>query len=290
MCLVLLLGFLWGINWPAVKYLLTELEPFTIRAVAFPFASLLLAAFCKMTRQRLMPATRDWLPMIGTGLVLIFGFNVLSTFGQMLTEASRATIIAYTMPAITGVLAAVFLSEILTLRRLVSLGLGMLGLVVLASENFQDVVANPEGTVVMLLAALSWSIGNVALKARSWSIRPLPLTAWFFAISAVVCWPLAITLESPFAMSPPSPGVVAVWAYLIVGPMVICYAIWTSMVDRLPTTVAAISVLTAPVIGVISSALLIAEPLTWQKLVALALIVGSVLLTLKTGGRQQSQT
>lgn len=41
--LVLLIGVLWGANWPAVKFMLTELPPLTIRALAFPIAGLVLA-------------------------------------------------------------------------------------------------------------------------------------------------------------------------------------------------------------------------------------------------------
>lgn len=40
--LVLLIGVLWGLNWPAVKFMLTELPPLTIRALAFPIAGLVL--------------------------------------------------------------------------------------------------------------------------------------------------------------------------------------------------------------------------------------------------------
>jgi len=155
----------------------------------------------------------------------------------------------------------------------------MLGLAVLASEDFDALIKDPRGLVVMLAAALSWSIGNVLLKARQWSVSPLALTAWFFAVSAVVCVPLAWHFESPAEQSWPSLSVCLVMVYHVFGPMVICYAIWTSLVDRLPTTIAALAALTAPVFGVVSSVLLINEPLTGQKLLSLSLIVLSVALT-----------
>jgi drug/metabolite transporter (DMT)-like permease len=50
------------------------------------------------------------------------------------------------------------------------------------------------------------------------------------------------------------------------------------MVSRLSVTIASISVLTAPVVGVLSSALLLGDTFTWQKLVALMAIILSISL------------
>lgn len=41
---VVLIGLFWGLNWPAVKFMLTEMPPMTIRAMAFPVAAVCLAA------------------------------------------------------------------------------------------------------------------------------------------------------------------------------------------------------------------------------------------------------
>ena len=42
--LVLLLGVLWGLNWPTVKIALAEIGPWTLRASALSLASLALVA------------------------------------------------------------------------------------------------------------------------------------------------------------------------------------------------------------------------------------------------------
>jgi drug/metabolite transporter (DMT)-like permease len=60
--------------------------------------------------------------------------------------------------------------------------------------------------------------------------------------------------------------------------MVICYALWTSLVGRLPASLAAIATLLAPFVGVASAVALLGEPLSWQKTLALALVLGSIAL------------
>ncbi len=279
---VALIGLLWGLNWPAVKFMLTEMPPLTIRAVAFPFAAVLLALIASARGERLWPAWHEWLPLTVTGVLVIFGFNVLTALGQTLTETSKAAIIAYTMPALTAMLAAVSLGERLEARHKASLALGMAGLGVLASENFAALLSAPLGPAIMFGAALSWAGGNVALKGFTWQLSPLARTVWFFAISSALAWPLVWIFEPPAGQSWPSVPVFATLLYHAVGPMVICYALWTVLVGRLSATVAAIAALLAPVVGVSSAIILLGDAVTWQKTVSLAMILASIFMTLSS--------
>lgn len=287
--IVALIGLLWGLNWPAVKFMLTEMPPLTIRATAFPFAAVLLAAITSARGERLWPAPHEWLPLVITGLLVIFGFNVLTALGQTLTETSKAAIIAYTMPALTAMLAALFLGERLEARHKASLLLGMAGLGVLASENFAELLSAPLGPAIMFGAALSWAGGNVALKGFEWRLSPLARTVWFFVISTVLAWPLVLIFEPLSQQNWPSVPVFATLLYHAVGPMVICYALWSVLVGRLSATVAAIAALLAPVVGVSSAIILLGDPITWQKIVSLAMILASIVLTLSAPSRTPNQ-
>ena len=287
--MVVMIGLLWGLNWPAVKVLLTELPPVTLRAIAFTVAAVLLALISRARGEAILPNARDIPAILLTGLFLIFGFNILTAIGQTLTETSKAAIIAYTMPALTAGLAALLLGERLSRRRAAALGVGMAGLAVLASENVAALIAQPTGPVVMFGAALSWALGNVALKVRRWSVPPLALNVWFFLASAALSWPIAILFEPPLSETPISPPVMATLVFHIVGPMVVCYALWTVLVERLTASVAAIAALLAPVVGVVSSIILLGDPPTWQKMLALAMILASIVLTLAPARQDANQ-
>lgn len=277
---VILMGVLWGLNWPAVKFMLTGLPPITIRAAAFTFAALVLALIVKGMGRRLVPPPSDVLPMVLASFFVIFGFNILSTFAQVYTDASKAAIIAYTMPAITAVLAVIFLGERLHWRLVTAIAIGMAGLAVLASRNFAALVADLAGPAIMFAGAFSWAIGNIILKARTWTLEPMALAAWLFAIASVLAWPLVFLFEPLAAQHLPSLPVLLTFAYHVLGPMVVCYLLWNILLGRLPASVAAISTLTAPVVGVLSSVLLLGEALTWQVAVSLTMIVASIFMTL----------
>ena len=274
---VALIGLFWGLNWPAVKFLLTEAGPFTIRACALSLAAMVLGAYVAARGQRLRPPLNELPWMALTGLLTIFGFNVLVALGQVLTETSKAAIIAYTMPALTAMFAVLLLGERLSGARLLALVIAMTGIAVMASENAGALLADPLGPGIMLAAAVVWALGTVAMKAGRFTLDPLPLTVWFLGLSALACWPFVIALELPLPR--PSMPVLAVWLWHALLPMVLCYALWTGLVGRLPASVAAIATLMAPVVGVSSSVLLLGDPVSWQKITALALILASITLT-----------
>lgn len=272
----LIIGFLWGLNWPAVKFILTEVPPLTLRAVSFTAAAAILLQVVLLLRQPIGIRKDEFIPTAIVGVFLIFGFNVLTAFGQVLLETSKATIIAYTMPSITAILATIYLRERIGFKLLCALLMAMGGLAVLASENLTILIEQPLGPVIMLLAALSWSVGNVGLKSRNWRLQPLPLTVWFFFFSSVVIWPFVFIYEPIWDQDWPGIGVLGALAFHILGPMITCYILWAFLIARLPTTIAAISVMTAPVVGVVSSILFLDDVLTWQKFISLAAIILSI--------------
>ena len=272
----LIIGFLWGLNWPAVKFILTEVPPLTLRAVSFTAAAAILLQVVLLLKQPIGIRKDEFIPTAIVGVFLIFGFNVLTVFGQVLLETSKATIIAYTMPSITAILATIYLRERIGFKLLCALLMAMGGLAVLASENLTILIEQPLGPVIMLLAALSWSVGNVGLKSRNWRLQPLPLTVWFFFFSSVVIWPFVFIYEPIWDQDWPGIGVLGALAFHILGPMITCYILWAFLIARLPTTIAAISVMTAPVVGVVSSILFLDDVLTWQKFISLAAIILSI--------------
>ena len=275
----LLIGVLWGLNWPAVIFLLTEIPPLTLRAVSFTAAASILAVVVTIIKQPLRLKKDEALATSIVGVFLIFGFNVLTAFGHIFLESSKAAIIAYTMPSLTAVLATFYLRERLGTRVVIALLVAMSGLAFLASENLTSLIENPFGPVIMIFAALSWALGNVGLKSRKWRLQPLPLTVWFFAFSSLATWPLVFIWEPIWQQNLPSLQVLATLTFHILGPMIICYILWAVLVARLPAAIAAISALTAPVVGVLSSIFLLNDVMTWQKSAALAAIIFSILVT-----------
>ncbi|MBX2878605.1 MAG: DMT family transporter [Granulosicoccus sp.] len=285
--MLLCVGLLWGLNWPALKFMMAELPVFTIRAIAFPCAALVLVIIALLQGHSLFVVRGQRIPLILTSIFLILGFNMLTSLGQSLTEASTAAIIAYTMPAITAALSAIYLREHLDQRILTAIALGMCGLAVLAYQDFVSLVSSPTGLIVMLLAAISWAIGNVMVKATDWTLHPAAFAAWLFTIATMISWPIVLFLEPIDQLRIPSASVIATMVFHVLGPMVTGYLLWSTLLSRLPATVAALSILTAPVVGVVSAVFFLGDSLTAPKIVSLSLIIMSIIITLKKTAKQE---
>jgi drug/metabolite transporter (DMT)-like permease len=69
--------------------------------------------------------------------------------------------------------------------------------------------------------------------------------------------------------------------YAVFVAMVFCHTAYFKLVSLLPAHVAAISVLAVPVVGVVSSAWLLAEPVGPAEIGALALVVSALTLLIR---------
>ena len=209
---VILIGVLWGLNWPTVKTLLGELPPITIRAISLTTAGAMLGFGVWVRGDNLRPARAELGPLLLAGMLTVFGFNVLVTFGQILTETTRAAIIAYIMPALTAVFAVFLLGERLGPNRVLALLLAMTGVAVMASENLAHLIANPLGPLIMAGAAISWALGIIATKARTLTLSPAAQAVWFLSVSGLACWPLVFVFEPVSELEMPSTRVLWVLA------------------------------------------------------------------------------
>jgi drug/metabolite transporter (DMT)-like permease len=66
-----------------------------------------------------------------------------------------------------------------------------------------------------------------------------------------------------------------------VGPMALCYLAWFGALKRIPTTTASTGLLLIPIIGALSAALILSEPLGMREFAAFALTLGGVALELR---------
>ena len=112
---VMLIGMAlcFGGTWVAGAVAVDAAPPFTIAAVRFGVASILLYAWARLTGRELSPLSRGDLPMvIGLGLTAVAGYNWLFLTGLTLAPASDGAIIVPGLaPVFTAVLAGLLLRE-----------------------------------------------------------------------------------------------------------------------------------------------------------------------------------
>jgi drug/metabolite transporter (DMT)-like permease len=158
--------------------------------------------------------------------------------------------------------------------------LGLAGLFILLQPQLASVGDKPIGVVFMLGAAMSWGIGTVLLKYFKWTIPTVLLTGWQLTIGSLPVIAGAMIFEPCLAISQLSLNAVLAMIYVIVFPMLFCHWAWFTVVSIFPAGVAAISTLAIPVIGVLSSAVVLGESLGIREGAALVLVITAVAIVL----------
>lgn len=284
--LLVTMSLLWGINWPMMKLPVAEMGPWMFRAICLLIAAGGMVLLVWMNRERLrLPSRRELRPLLVACFFNITAWHLATAYGLAYMAAGRAGIIAYLMPVLSTVMAAPILGERLTARKLIALALGLAGLGVLVAPEIGTIGGDLRGPALMFVSALCWAIGTMLVKGRRWSYSTVQLTTWQIIFGGAPIVVIAL-IVAPL----PTAGTTTAWGwfgliYASTVAMVWCHYTWYRVLHRLPASIASISTLAIPAVGVISSALFIGEPLGVTELSALGLVLAAIAIVLRPARR-----
>jgi len=277
------LALFWGVAWPAMKIVLDEMPVLAFRAIscASGSAALLLA---RISGEPIRLPLRVLAPLVVVAFLNVTLWQISMAYALTLMPAGRASIIAYTMPAFATLFGWIFLRERLTAARLAGLALSMAGIGVLVAPKLDRFMAAPLGVLLMLVAAASWAGGTVGMKYFRWPFSIMQNTGWQFVIGGIPILLLALATGSNPHLGTLSTQALAALLYVVTFPILFCQWAWFKAVDMLPGSISAMGSLAIPVVGTLSAAALLAEPLDAFELLALVLVVmGLALVALRPG-------
>jgi len=269
--LAVLIMAVWGTNFVVIKFALAHLPPLTLALLRFTLAFFPLALF--------LPR-----PKVGWGNLAAYGALIgAGQFGVLFT-AMRADITPGLASLVvqTQVFFTIFLSMRLTGERvapyqIVALLIAGTGLATIALHT--DGTATPLGLVLVLIAAFSWSSGNmVSRQAGPQNMLAYVVWSSIFAVPPLLVF--ALLLEGPTRMIEGIRAADATtWGAVLwqsVGNTMFGYAAWGWLLNRHPAATVAPMALMVPVFGMGASALLLGEPMQPWKLTAFALVMGGL--------------
>jgi drug/metabolite transporter (DMT)-like permease len=278
--LIAAITILWGLNWPAMKMAVSELSPWTFRAACMAISGAGLMAVAALAGERLTLPRAYWPPFLVVASCSVTGWNLLSAFSLKHMAGGRGAIVAYTMPVWAALFSALWLKERLEPRRILALSLGMLGIGLAIGPDLVGLSRDLLGPFFMILAAICWAAGTVAIKTRAWPIGMMAHTAWQLVIGGIPILLAWLVIEPDPDLSRLTWKGVASTLYAAIIGLIFCFAAFNKVVTLLPATAAAISILAIPIVGLLGSAWLLGEPVGWRELGALALVLSAMGLVL----------
>jgi drug/metabolite transporter (DMT)-like permease len=264
----------WGLNWPAMKFLLKEWPPLFARGTSGLCAAIIVALIAAAAGQRLS-VPRHLLGRLALGAFFnIFAWMGFSTLSMRWLNAGQGALLVYTMPVWATLLAWPFLGRKPGARSIAGLMLCAAGIALLFAGSTSGIGADKlPGVLFALGAAVLFAFGTVALKPLP--LDPLALVAWQLALGCAPMVLFGVLFEHP-DLSALSRGGAAVMVYMTLVPMGLCYIAWFAALRRLPPALASIATLLTPVVGVLAAALSLGEPLGVKEFSAMSLTLAGV--------------
>jgi len=273
----LLVAVVWGLNFPATALALEHFPPMLM--VALRFTLVAVPALILVPRPQV---PLRWLLGVGLGIGLLqFAFLYLGMAAGM--PSGLASLVLQASAPFTVLLAGLWLRERLSRRQAVGIAIAVLGLAVIALHRAQVAALLP--VVLTLCGALGWAFGNVCSR-QARAPQPFHLTLWMSVVPPVPMLALSLLVEGPqrvgqairtSATLAALPSVLGL-LYIVVMATLLGYGLWNSLLARHPSSVVAPFSMLVPVVGVLSSWLLLGERIDLTELLAGAAVVGGVLL------------
>jgi drug/metabolite transporter (DMT)-like permease len=268
--LLVVLCLLWGLTWPMMKIALQDIPPLSMRTMTAGYGALTLLVVCLVSRRRLHVPSKAWGHVFIISVLNIGAFSLLTAYAQIAAATSRVTILIYTMPIWTVLLAWAVLGERPNARQVLAVLLCAVGLAVLIYPLAASGV--PLGLLLALAAGVSWGAGTVYIKWTRWDIDPLALAFWQLVIAFLIIAACLIVFDGRLNLDHAHAGSLLAAAFAGVMGSGIAYAVWFEVVRRLPAATASLGTLGNPVVGVVATVLLVGEQLTATDIIGFALI------------------
>lgn len=271
----LILAWAWNIVFTKIG--LEYIPPLWLTFLRIFIGTLATFVTLALTKQLNFPRKADWPFVITIGTLLMGIFQLLFNYGMLYVHAGRSSILTYATPLWVAPLAIIFFKEKLTVLKLLGIGLGILGIVLLFSPHSFD-WSDPKivlGNGFLLGASLCWAIGILYTRYRTWYSPPLVLLPWQLLIASIITFAFAFPNEP---ISEVHLNLISISIVLFSGLIATALGYWISISvsKALPAITTSLAFLCVPILTLIFSAMVLGEPLTFTNVTAAILIIGGL--------------
>ena len=196
--------------------------------------------------------------VVGYGISLGFQF-----VGTNLSTAANGALVTSATPAFVLVFAAWILSERITSRRLLALGLSTLGVVIVLDPR--NARLSPDlfwGNISLIAAALTWALYSVLIRKMTRDLPVLPVSLLTFLGGLPLTIPASFLELKSMGLDSVNFGVVLGILYVGVISTGLAMFLWNTAFARLEAGVASLTFFAQPIVGAGLGALFLGEQLT----------------------------
>lgn len=273
----------WGSTYLAIKLAVRTLPPLLTAGTRFVVAGALLGAVLLLLRHPLRAPRREALAAAGVGVALLALGVGLVHVAETRIDSSVAAMIAGSVP-LQVVLWRTLAGERVRAATAVAAGIGLAGLGLVVLPEGLSGGATAVGLLVMVTASLCWSLGSFAGGRLRLPRDPLvSTTIQMLSGGVVLVVAAAVAGEwSDLKQADLEPGPVAAWAYLVVAGSLVGFTAYAWLLRNAPISRVVTHQYVNPLVAVLLGALVLEERPHPATLAGAAVIVGAVVVTLRS--------
>lgn len=258
---ILAAAALWGIIGVWNRRLMAGgLSPYSIVVVRNCGGLVLLLAVMALRDRSVFHVERQHLKyFFGTGVVSVVLFTVCYFSCQEICSLAVASILLYTAPAIVVVLSAILWRERVTKKKLLALGLTLVGCALVCGVFSGALTVTGGGILLGLGAGFFYALYSIFGRYALAHYGPMTVTVWTFVFAGVASLALVRPAELA-ALAQPSLALTAVG--LVVCSTVLPYILYTRGLARVEAGKASILASLEPVVASVAGVVLFGEPMS----------------------------
>ncbi len=271
---LLIIYLLWGFNWVVIRTANNYFPPILFVALRFTIGAVALLILCAF-RHKLLPP-KEYFPWIAiTGLLTMAINNVMVQFATVPLGSGMTSVIDYTMPLWTTLIAAVVLGEKLTLRKLGGTIIAIIGLAVLMNVSIQG---NFKWVLITIGAAVIWAVSNILVKAKLKGCDMIQYTAWQMVFAAIAL-DIFVTVvpQGDVDWQPMA------WGTLLYNGLLasaVAFYIWNFVLSNMEAGKASVAMMAVPAVGVLCGIIFLHEPMTLSRAIGMIAIILGIIIVL----------
>nr|WP_326214940.1 EamA family transporter [uncultured Oscillibacter sp.] len=258
---ILAAAALWGIIGVWNRRLMAGgLSPYSIVVVRNCGGLVLLTAVMALRDRSVFRVERQHLKyFFGTGVVSVVLFTVCYFSCQEICSLAVASILLYTAPAIVVVLSALLWREPVTKKKLLALGLTLVGCALVCGVFSGSLTVTGGGIALGLGAGFFYALYSIFGRYALAHYGPMTVTVWTFVFAGAASLVLVRPAELA-ALAQPSMALTAVG--LVVCSTVLPYILYTRGLARVEAGKASILASLEPVVASVAGVVLFGEPMS----------------------------
>ncbi|MBM6592988.1 DMT family transporter [Microvirga pudoricolor] len=280
-----LMALIWGLTWLPMKLASEAVPPIFLAAVRFTLAS---GCFLALALARgISLRTRDWGRVSAAALLITTGCYSFLFWGVARAPTGiSATVNLALLPIFLVIIGAAYGQERITRRRIGSIALGVMGLVLLFMNRAgaaQDGWTAAIGLGAVAVGTVSYAWGSVISRPLTQSLHPVALAFWESLIGAVGLIPISLLVEgyepARFAALADGRALLGL-GVLVIGGSLVAFSIFLWLVRDWGPFRAGLYSFISPIIAVSVGILYANEPFGWSEVLGMTIMLAATTLSL----------